>query len=218
MVKYIITTILLVSLDLGTIASGTTIDFEDPLPDGLVPMNTVYSGNPVPASAVVTDQYSDLGIIFTDTVLVKLGSGHAPSGVNGLGNIDSNGDLDYGTPMTFTFVSPTDSAIAATTDTFSVTTDLWGGSPHDIVISGFAFDGALLDSQVYTGDPGGEILQLQNIGRIHRVVVDAEYTGNGGIALDLVTYGDVVPIPEPATFSLLLLGGLWARKRRTLMY
>jgi len=201
--KNMVTLIVTVIFGLAELAGGITIDFESPLPSGLVPMTTLYSGNPVPASAVVTDQYSDLGIIFTDTVLVHLGSGHAPSGVNGLGNIDSNGNLDYGTPMTFTFVSPENPPIAATTDTFSVTTDLWGGSSHDIVISGFAYDGTLLGSNIYSNDPGGEILQLQNIGRIHRVVVDAEYFGDG----DSLIPTDTESQPSPSRSARRIVAG-----------
>ena len=209
MTKKYLSIAMLVLLGSGVIgvAHATIIDFEAPLPGGLSPM-TYISGNPVPNSAVITDQYANLGIVFQNVALVNLGYGHAPSGVNGLGNIDSNGNLDYGTPMTFTFVSPLDGITTGVTDYFSVTTDNWGWGGNTIILSAFAVDGTMIGSTSYTEGAGGVSPQLQNLGLFHTVVVDWNYNGTSGIGLDLLTFGDVSasPVPEPGTIALLGLG------------
>lgn len=148
-----------------------------------------------------------------------MGIGHAPSGNYGVGSIDSNGNLDYGTPITFTFVSPLNGSISAITDYFSITTDNWGWSGNTIIASAYDINGNLLGSTSYTEGVGGVSLELQNIGMFHRVIVDASYYGShGGIALDLLEFGNLnVPsVPEPSAFLLLgsgLVGFAFLRKR-----
>ena len=162
-------------------------------------MPTYDRNYPVPDSAVITDQYSNIGVIFEDTVLVKLGVGHAPSGENGIGSIDAHGNLDYRTRR-MRFVSPQDGTTDAVTDYFSISTDNWGWSRNTITVSGFALDGTLLGQVSYTEGAGGVTLKLENMGLFHVVVIDAMCGATcfpGGIALDLVEYGELTPVPAP---------------------
>ena len=107
----------------------TTLDFEAPLPGGLVAATHSHLA-PAPSSAVITTQYANDGVLFSGVVLLNLGSGHATSGVNALGGLDNQGRFNSGAPITLTFVSPTDGVTPATTDFFSVYTDLLADSDN----------------------------------------------------------------------------------------
>ena len=194
------------------------IDFEDPLPDGLSAMSTFISGNTVPGSAIIADKYSDMGIVFENAALVELGFGHAPSGINGIGGIDSDGNLDYGALITVNFVTPVNGSDGVT-DYFSVTTDLLGDSGNTITLSGYDIDGNYIGSSGFTEGSGGTVVELTGIGYFHSVVIDETYGITGGIALDLVEYGDVVPepasVPAPGALMLCAIGtALVGRIRR----
>gem|GEM_PF-5478915 len=179
-------------------ASAVLLDFESPLPGGLVPV--VYtSGTPVPSSAILTDQYSNLGIIFKDVALIKLGITHAASGYNGIGGINSSGNVDYSVPMTFNFSSPI--------DYFSVTTDKWASGGNSMELFAYALDGSLIGSTLFSEIrySGSIKVELKDIGMFHSVVID-EVRNVGGIALDLVEFNKVSPVPEPTTIFLLSSG------------
>ena len=74
-------------------SASVVLDFEAPLPDGLVAMSLIQ-GTPVPDSARVTDKYLPLGIRIADAALVQLGVGHAASGANGLAGVSASGNID----------------------------------------------------------------------------------------------------------------------------
>ncbi len=181
------------------------IDFEDLLPSSLSAMSTFISGNTVPGSAIIADKYSDMGIVFENAALVELGFGHAPSGINGIGGIDSDGNLDYGALITVNFVSLVNGSDGVT-DYFSVTTDLLGYSGNTITLYGYDIDGNYIGSSGFTEGSGGTVVELTGIGYFHSVIIDETYGITGGIALDLVEYGDVVAYPSivPAPGALIL--------------
>src|SRR5688500_5065468 len=75
-------------------AQNVTLNFEDR--SGM----TFLPGNPVPASAQLRDQYLlSHGVRFGSqstpyVAVVALGSGHATSGINGIGGVNVGGLLD----------------------------------------------------------------------------------------------------------------------------
>ena len=190
-------------------AWATVIDFEEPLPENLSPMKTFISGNSVPTNSIIGDTYSDLGIVFENAVLVELGDGQAPSGINGLGSVDDNGKLDYGTTIIAQFISLIDGE-QGETDYFSVTTDLLGGSGNTLTLTAYNIDGDYMGSSSYTEGIGGVVVELYDVGFFHTVVIDETYEISGGIALDLIEYGDI--IPEPCSLTSMCLGGILLKR------
>jgi PEP-CTERM motif len=201
-------------------SASVVLDFEGPLPDGLVPTSFIQ-GAPVPVSARVTDQYMPLGIRIADAALVQLGVGHAASGANGLAGISASGDIDYDQAVTFSFYLPGDGSTAGTTDFFAYSPDWGGGSGNVITISAFGLDGELV-GMVHFTESGtfASPLAISGMGQFHKVTVDQTLYDrtSGGIGLDLVQIGDIaVAVPEPATLALVgvaVLGVARTRRRR----
>ena len=178
----------------------TVLDFEAPLPSGLVVATHAHLGQ-VPGSALITTQYVSAGVVMQGVALVTLSTA-APSGVNGLGGVNAQGRFDSGSPMTFKFVSPADGRTPATTDFVSITPDNLNNSDNSTVVSAYGPDGRLLGTALY--QETGQIVPikpivLQNIGRIHRVVVaptlHESVGGWGGVHFDLLSFAPVRPEP-----------------------
>jgi hypothetical protein len=222
---------LVVVLGWGSGASAVTIDFEDPLPDGLIvnsPFPTgYYQGTAVHPASRIENAYSDYGILMTSVALVQLSGisgAHAPSGFNGIAPIGAAG-VDYGAPMTFSFVSPLDLSVMATTDYFSLTTDVWGESNNVVTMTAYDISGQLIGMTTFSETASGaHVIELPGLSGIHKVVVDSTLINqnSGGIAMDLLTFNEVLPIPEPNTALLLgfgLLGlGVKRRSRRAALH
>lgn len=190
-------------------AGAVTISFESPLPGGLTPISYL-EGTPVSASNRVTNQFASSGVIMSGVALTLSGAGHAFTGVNGIGGIDTNGLLDYGSPMTFSFVSPINGTSQGTTDFFSISTDRWGSSGNTVNVFAYGLNGNLLGQVSYfEGNTGGTTLSLSGIGDINRVVVQSTLLSRqwGGIGFDDLTFNAVSPVPsavpEPGTMMLL---------------
>lgn len=200
--------------------STSVLDFEAPLPSDLFPIG-YWQGTAVPVTARVVDQFLSEGIRFSDAALVTFGSWVTVSGQNALAGIAPNGTIDYDQPVTFSFFLPGDGSVRGTTDFFSYLPDSAGGSGNIITISAFGLDGSLLGEIQYV-EIGNftSRLSISGIGQFHRVQVDQTLydRGSGGIAIDLVQFGDIVTatVPEPATFALLGLAvtSLAAMRRR----
>ena len=110
------------------------LDFEAPLPSGLLP-SSFWNGTLVAPNSLVTNQYASQGIIVSGVSLIELGQGHAPSGANGLAGVGSGQVIDYDAPLTFTFVSPADGFTPGYTDYFFLSGDRAGGSNNTVIIS-----------------------------------------------------------------------------------
>ncbi|PXX11398.1 PEP-CTERM sorting domain-containing protein [Nitrosomonas ureae] len=192
------------------VTANTVIDFENPLPGDLVATSYLQS-TIIPASARVTDQYLNDGLMIDGAALVALPSAAAPSGINALAGIDDNGRIDYDTPVTFSFFAPGNDKVMGTTDFFGYSADLFGSSANIITISAYDFDGSLVGQASYTetGDFTAP-LTISGVGQFHRVTVDQTLfnTSSGGIALDLVQFGDIsiAAVPELQTYTMLLAG------------
>lgn len=201
-------------------ATGSTVlDFEGPLPDGLLATSYIQE-HLVPANSLVTNQYLDKGVLMSDVALVAAGVGHAASGANALAGVDAWGRIDYDQAVTFRFFMPGDSSHAATTDFFAYSADFGGGSGNTITISAFDVDGSLVGQVSYV-ETGTFIspLTLSGIGQFHRVTVDQTLYNrySGGIALDLVQFGELsaaATVAEPSAVWLVLAAfGAMARRR-----
>ncbi len=192
------------------VIANTVIDFENPLPGGLVATSYVQS-TIVPASAWVTDQYLNVGLVVDGAALVALPSGSAPSGINALAGIGGDGRIDYDTPVSFSFFAPGNSGVMGTTDFFGYSADLFGSSRNIITISAYGLDGSLVGQVSYTetGDFTAPLI-ISGVGQFHSVTVDQTLynTTSGGIALDLIQFGDIsiAAVPEPQTYVMLLAG------------
>lgn len=178
-------------------AADTYISFESPLPSGLAPMGFIQDTS-VPQQARITNQYGNLGVLMTNVALVNLGTGQATSGTNGIAPISGSGILDYGSPVSFTFVDPLNNTSPATTDYFAISTDRWGGSGNTTTVTGYDMNGNRLGSVSHL-DTGGVTLTLQGIGKIHNIVVQSILLNHnsGGIALDDVRFGTVSSTNTP---------------------
>lgn len=203
-------------------ASATLLDFEAPLPAGLAPI-TSEQGSVVLDSARVTDQYLAQGVRITDAALVAPGLGHAASGENALAGIGVGGVIDYDQTITFTFFQPGSGGVPGTTTFFAYSPDLLGGSNNIITISAFAYSGELLgQKQFVESGTFFSPLSINGVGQFHRVTVDQTLfdTSSGGIAVDLVEFGNISAVPEPSAYWLIIAGlaflGIAARRNKQL--
>lgn len=216
----------LFALVLSSHASANVIlDFEDPLPIGLV-ATSYWQGANVPANSIVTDQYLSYGLVVSGAALVAGGVGHSASGANSLAGIDNNGNINYDIPVSFSFFRPNNGGIAGTTNYFAYRPDLGGGSGNVITISVFDLDDSLLGQITYVENTTfTSPLLISGVGQFHKVTVDQTLynTYSGGIMLDLVEFGNITSessVPEPTSLALFVLGivglGVLRRNRRWL--
>jgi len=185
-------------------ADTNVIDFEGPLPGGLVPVSFVQ-GTYVPPQSMVTTQYVALGVIMQGAALINAGLGHAASGTNHIGGFSGQPPhVDYGAGLTFTFVSPSDGMTPASTDYFSLTPDNARDSDNTALFLAYSLDGQLLGSVTYDESvkyPGpSRPTVLSGVGRFHTVVVAPTLHSqlSGGIGFDLLTFTSLLAHPRLA--------------------
>ena len=204
-----LSSVLSLFLFIANCRADTIINFEPPLPGGLIPIDFVED-TPVTLQARVTTQYGNLGVLFENAALVNLGLGHATSGTNGLAGISALGTVDYGSPVIFTFVDPLNNALPWVTNHFAISTDQAGGSLNTITLSAYGVTGNFLGSVSHVETGGSVTLELQGIGGIHTVIVSSTLMNHfsGGMGLDDVRFGPVSPtaVPEPGSFALTGIG------------
>jgi hypothetical protein len=193
------------------VRGDTLIDFESPLPGGLVPNGSFISGSAVAADAQLTNQYQSLGVLFSTVggapyaALIALGVGHAVSGTNGIGAVNAGGGLSYGTALDITFVMPGTSD-AAVANQVSLQGDLQA-------IGGLVFFSAYdsLGNLITSGsldDTAAATYQLTGTG-IHEFQI---YSASATVAYDNLAFGPLSPVetagsvPEPATFGMVAMG------------
>jgi len=209
---------------LSAFASQTILDFEDPLPSGLVAQSFGH-GAYITSNQLLTDQYINMGVSVLGVTITNHGFGHAASGSNALSPVNlSNNRVDYASPVTYSFfMQNTNGSEAALTDYFSYSADLAGYSGNTVTIAGYALDGSLLGQAQYLESVTfGTPLALTGIGLFHSVTVSQTLHdpifGSGGIGQDLITFGTLTPVPEPDTSAMLLMGagvmGFIARRRK----
>lgn len=207
-------------LVLAATCQAGTITFDNP-PAGLVPNPSFIEGTPVSADAELTNQFEDLGAIFSTVggspfaALVDLGSGHAVSGTNGIGAVDSSGDLDYALDTDIFLVLP-GTLTPAVTDSISIQGDEIP-SFGNVVFTAYDVNGNEIASSTIE-DTGGNTFSLSVPGihefRLHSTHGDVAYDN---LVFDVPTAPQVSGVPEPASIAFLglplLTAVVWKRSR-----
>lgn len=191
----------------ATVLRGATlIDFEAPLPPGLTP-NNFLQGSPVVASAELTNQYENLGVLFSTAggapyaALINL-TGQAPSGVNGIGSVNAAGNVDYTLDIDIFLVVP-GTTTAAVTDHISIQGDE-EPIPGNVIFSAYDVNGNLVASGVQPDTAGG--LYSLSASGIHEFRL---HSTSGTVAYDNLSFDTPAAIssaPEPGTIGFLALG------------
>jgi hypothetical protein len=194
----------------AALPGATLIDFEAPLPTGLTPNNFIQ-GSPVDATAQLTNQYENLGVLFSTfggapyAALINL-TGQAPSGVNGIGSVNSAGNVDYTQDLDIFLVVP-GTTIPAVTDLISIQGDEIP-IPGSVVFSAYDVNGNLLASNTLPDTAGGTY-SLSAAG-IHEFRL---HSTSGTVAYDNLSFDtpsapstSTSSAPEPGTTGLIALG------------
>lgn len=186
-------------------AEITTIDFES-VPE-VSPVNGFLNDTPVPpTSRLNTQLLAAYGVRFRSeapnpgyVALIGLGGGHATSGSNGIGGVNTHNDIRYGVPTIISFFDPTSPNVAAVTDFVSIRADLFDdGGPLSLEAFDIYRNLLATDSAV---DVGGPLLSVQVPG-IHAVRL---FDVGGTVGWDDLTFSTLRPVPEPSTWLLALI-------------
>jgi RHS repeat-associated protein len=176
-----------------------TLTFDNP-PPGLTP-NDFQQGSPVGASSRLTNQFENLGVIFSTSggapyaALIDL-TGQAPSGTNGIGAVNSAGNVDYTQDLDILMVVP-GTTTPAVTDFVSIQGDeipIAG----DVIFSAYDIGGNLLASGSQPDTKGG-LYSLSAPG-IHEFRL---HSTSGTVAYDNLSFD--VPA-APSALSVVLTG------------
>jgi len=181
-------------------AQAVLIDFES------FPGMDNFPGTAIPSTSQISDQFlnSD-GVLFSShnspfIAAVNLGTGHATSGVIGVGGSTGIGELTYaGYFFKATFYDPTNPLIKAVTDFVSIRTDLLAINQL-LRLEAYDVNGNQLwiDQQV---DIGGNLFSA-TVSGIHSVAFFGETT----TALDDFSFNAVTPANVPLPPAVWLFG------------
>jgi hypothetical protein len=192
----------------GVVQGSTLIDFENP-PAGLTPNNFIQ-GSPVDPTAQLTNQFENLGAIFSTfggapyAALINL-TGQAPSGVNGVGAVNTLGDVDYTQDLDIFLVVP-GTTTPAVTDMISIQGDEIP-IPGNVIFTAYDVNGNLIASGIQPDSAGGTYA-LSAAG-IHEFRLHSQ---SGTVAYDNLSF-DVptspsgsTSAPEPQSSGLMVAG------------
>lgn len=217
MKRLFLTTCLCVILLHALPSYAVLVDFESIT--GITGM-TNSPGTPIPGPSRLYNQLSSLDILFTSgssyVAVVYLESGHATSGVNGIGGSTSDGRLTYNqsSPIMVSFFDNGNTSAPLTTDFVSIRGDNRTTSGLPVWLNAFDVYGTLIGSD--TADDIGNVgvaLELTiSIPGIHYVQFFGTDGEGGTVAFDDLRFN--TPVPEPATVALLGLGSLVLLKKR----
>jgi RHS repeat-associated protein len=168
-----------------------TLDFE-----GIPAAPSFIEGSTIPANDTLSDRFLTTdGVTFRSgsgvpyIAVVDLGFGHATSGTNGIGAMQSSTILDYATPIIAEFFLPNDPTTPAATDFVSIRADNIGDG-RTIFLDGYDANGVLL-ATTSAVDVGGETLTLATPG-IHSIRTRGD---DGTQAFDDLTFAEVYAAP-----------------------
>ena len=140
---------------------------------GITAMTSFSDGSAVvPTNARLSTQLqmSD-GVSFSSTAgyvaMVRLGSGHATSGVNGFGGVNASNVIKYNQPVVITFSMPGSPSTPAVTDFVSIHGDRFS-STGSATMQAFDATGALIGSVTAVDVVGGLTLSLSTP-KIHSI-------------------------------------------------
>src|SRR5947208_1134690 len=102
--------------------------------------------------------------------LVNLGSGHATSGVNGIGGVDAANTLRYNSPVMITFTLPGDPSTPAITNFVSIRGDQFAVVGGSATMEAFDVNGLSLGSVTAADVAGGLTLSL-TMPNIHSILL-----------------------------------------------
>ncbi len=183
-------------------ATGTVLVNFETVP-GVTALTSFSNGLNVTAAARLTTQLqATRGTSFSSTAgyvaLVRLGTGHATSGVNGIGGVSASNTLQYIAPVVVTFSVPGSPATPAVTDFVSIRGDRAPGS-GSMTMQAFDITGTLIGSATAPDSSAGPTVSL-SIPNIHSIRITQTQSN---IAYDDLRFNPVTAAEVAGTAAVL---------------
>jgi|GEM_PF-1329880 len=199
--RILIGAIIAFTLPIAAKGDPVVLDFDE------IPAVEIFTGDPVPESNRLSDQYlTTHGIFFrssTQWVTVNVYTA-APSLPNMITGATADGHISYlpANPVVATFWDPDNPTLPAITNLVSVTNDLNASSSLNIRLEAYDLDGNLVDFDEHP-DTAGWILSVSSP-NIHEV----RYLGtndSGGASIDDFTFNTPNSVPTVSVWGMLAL-------------
>ncbi len=174
------------------VVAPITIDFE--MVDGVTPGG--ISGAVAAGSRLSNQLQAGYGVSFRSVdkpyvALVRLGSGHATSGLNGIGSVSASDTMAYST-MTITFSMPANPSLPAVTNQVSIRGDQIA-TAGTASVEAFDVDEVSLGKATVNDVSGGLTLLIAQP-KIHSVTFTQV---SKTIAFDDLVFNPLMPAPTP---------------------